>query len=503
METLSNVNDFIGSWLGFLPIALAGIILIFILRKKYWYNLYTIQFPIQYYFNGLAVVIVVISILFLSLTPIFPWGGGDKYFLRAFNVMTFGVFGYGNEPTALFPPGYSFIIVPFIALLGVYPAAYFAPNLFLLIGSSIALRGILLKLGIKQDLANLFATAVILYPNRFLSTLLPFSDIPFSLIYMIAFGFFLIYSQKPERIAYLIPAILCAGIAALTRSNGILLFLPIVLGILLQREVRLRTRLLLTALSMIVFCIVLGPWTIRNYFVFHKFVPVSTNGGVNLALANNPSNPLVKDSILDSVWESAPSWVTIRKAQWNEAQQDSFFATQGLQYIREHPLIFFMQGFKKLFRAFIADSYSFGYLMTYTDALPLFTGEGSDHEQIRLITLYNKGLYKIYQFLFIINNVWYYLILLFSIFCIFSLKKDAAHIRWPFITLYFFVCLFIFIIFGLSRYKEPLGTIQILAIALYYLRDKQSEASTTEISRRSDCRRDPSGQVCRRFYDQG
>jgi 4-amino-4-deoxy-L-arabinose transferase-like glycosyltransferase len=477
LETLSNTNDFVESWFGFIPVVLAGILLIVIIRKRVWHRLSDLQFPTRYYYSSIGLFVIFLSVVFFTLTPKYPWGGGDKYFFRALNIIVNGVFGYGDQPTALFPPGYSFMLVPFIAFFGVSPAAYFLANVFLLIGSSIVFRGILLKLGLKPDLANFFATIIILYPNRFLSTLLPFSDIAFSLISMIAFGFFLLYSRTPEKILYLILAALCTGIAALTRSNGVFLFLSIVLGILLQVKIRFHTRVVRTIVFILVFSTVLGPWTIRNYSLFHKFVLVSTNGGLNLALGNNPSNPLVKNASLDSACTAGPVWAALRKEKWNEAQQDSFLATQGVRYIREHPSVFFIQGWKKMFRAFLADAYSFGYLGTYTNIHTLFSPVQSNNKQTLAVTVYHWIFCRVYQFLYIINNVVYYLLLPFSLFCVFLLKKEDRHIKWFFIATIFYVCICIFLVLGISRYKEPIGTIQLFAIVLFYLHEKRGPGS--------------------------
>ena len=34
--------------------------------------------------------------------------------------------------------------------------------------------------------------------------------------------------------------------------------------------------------------VIVAPWTIRNYFVFHRLIPVSTNDGTNMWIGNNP-----------------------------------------------------------------------------------------------------------------------------------------------------------------------------------------------------------------------
>jgi hypothetical protein len=45
-----------------------------------------------------------------------------------------------------------------------------------------------------------------------------------------------------------------------------------------------------TALIILIACVVLAPNIIRNYAVFERFVPISTNGGINFLIGNNPQS---------------------------------------------------------------------------------------------------------------------------------------------------------------------------------------------------------------------
>jgi hypothetical protein len=44
-------------------------------------------------------------------------------------------------------------------------------------------------------------------------------------------------------------------------------------------------------LALVVWCVVLAPWSVRNYNLHHTFVPVSTGGGKVLLIGNNPFAP--------------------------------------------------------------------------------------------------------------------------------------------------------------------------------------------------------------------
>ena len=68
-----------------------------------------------------------------------------------------------------------------------------------------------------------------------------------------------------------------AGLAALTREEA-LWFIPVLLIPLAWKAGRGRLRLCL--LAVLGALVVVAPWTVRNYFAFHSFVPVANSGAV-------------------------------------------------------------------------------------------------------------------------------------------------------------------------------------------------------------------------------
>jgi hypothetical protein len=79
------------------------------------------------------------------------------------------------------------------------------------------------------------------------------------------------------------------GLLALTRPNGILLIgLVILWAVFLIWRKRLSRRAFLNAaLAVLVACVIIAPWTMRNYLVSHRFVPVATGDGEVLMGAYN------------------------------------------------------------------------------------------------------------------------------------------------------------------------------------------------------------------------
>lgn len=93
--------------------------------------------------------------------------------------------------------------------------------------------------------------------------------------------------------------------------------------------------------SALVFCgaavIVLVPWAVRNYSVFHSFVLLETKGGVNLWLGNSPYTP---HDFIRNVWKVGVREPMLNPLPRGELAQDRTAYTLALNYIRAEPGIF-------------------------------------------------------------------------------------------------------------------------------------------------------------------
>ena len=82
-----------------------------------------------------------------------------------------------------------------------------------------------------------------------------------------------------------------AALATLTRAVFFGFFPILLISIWWMRKGKRRHGVKPLILALIVWCLVLSPWTVRNYNVHHAFVPVSTGGGKVLLAGNNPFAP--------------------------------------------------------------------------------------------------------------------------------------------------------------------------------------------------------------------
>ncbi len=99
-------------------------------------------------------------------------------------------------------------------------------------------------------------------------------------IYHLFLTLIIYYSLKSTNAnKFTLPIIL--GIAILFRFELFLLLMMIVVLMLIKRNY---TQLLLL---LVIPCLFLAPWVIRNQQTFHEFIPFSTTGGLNLYRGNN------------------------------------------------------------------------------------------------------------------------------------------------------------------------------------------------------------------------
>jgi len=363
----------------------------------------------------------------------------DAYYARALNMVAYGVFGYGNEPTAFFPPGYSMLLLPSVVVLGHSKWAIFGTNMTLLLVAVLGFRWCLRSMLLSTHLANILSLFLLLYPTRFFSTYIPLSDIPFSLFALGAFASMLLVIMKKGGTAAVVSAALFGGTAALIRPNGLFLFIPIAIGIVYASSAG--TRLQQCAILSGVFLTVLLPWTVRNVNLYGTLVPVSTNGGYNLLAGNNPTRSIYGGYYPDVLLQRSG------QPEWNEAQRDDFWLRAGIAEIVHDPPGFALLGVRKIIRTFSSDTHSLGALRVHTNVGQL------------------PGWFL--AFLYALNNFLYYVFGLSLLATIWRRWNEYDVVRLIFILTSVIVAGMVFVLFGAPKYKEPLSTIALAVIGVY------------------------------------
>jgi hypothetical protein len=130
---------------------------------------------------------------------------------------------------------------------------------------------------------------------------------------------------------------LCSGIALAAASYVRPLALIMAPLLFMKEAIENRQRsgaIFACTLAIVVMGACILPWSVRNWHVFDRFVLISTNGGANLWMGNNPE--------ADTGYMQLPE-LDIP----NEADRDSFLGRQARQYMAQDPIAFFVRMVRK------------------------------------------------------------------------------------------------------------------------------------------------------------
>jgi 4-amino-4-deoxy-L-arabinose transferase-like glycosyltransferase len=186
----------------------------------------------------------------------------------------------GTEPTAFQPPGYPFFLSLLSRLTSEVPILRFGN--FLLFGLAITLSYLLMRKYQSNRAGLIMAIIAMAYPlfiylgGTFFPQTLEIALL-ISVIFLIAFN---------DSSKWFLD--LCAGIFFGLLILTVPLFIAYLPFFFLYPFIFKRRS---KGFSIALFCfgclLAIAPWTARNYTAFDRFIPVSTNGGINLLLGNS------------------------------------------------------------------------------------------------------------------------------------------------------------------------------------------------------------------------
>jgi 4-amino-4-deoxy-L-arabinose transferase-like glycosyltransferase len=268
----------------------------------------------------------------LAVTPP-PVSDAASYWKHALRLAAHGLYGLGGLPTAYRPVGYPAALASLIALFGEHESVFRGLN----VGAAAVTLAALFALARRitgSDWSALLALALYgAYPADVAYTSLALSEPLFNALSLAALA--LLLGGRRSRVRAACAGVLL-GLATLTRPQGLLL-LPIALTALACSQLGARRLIGQACLITAALSLTLAPWTARNARVFHAFVPVSTNGGVNLLIGNNPAAngcyhvPKLVDSELSAARAGARDRVE------RELAADRGASRLAFAYMRAHP----------------------------------------------------------------------------------------------------------------------------------------------------------------------
>ncbi|HEY5531391.1 MAG TPA: glycosyltransferase family 39 protein [Candidatus Anoxymicrobiaceae bacterium] len=284
---------------------------------------------------GVLVGSLILRLAFLAGRHSAPFSDMTGYDQRALLLLHQHTFQTGDTYGATYRgPGYIMFLAAIYVLAGHHWwAAYVVQSLL----------GVATLLGVYLLAGQLFSGKVALVSLLLAAGYLPFLAYAHLLLPETLFITFLVFSTyafvrgvfKSSSLWLCLSGVLCA-LAALTRSEALLLPVAFLLWIALSRGRRsilrrLRSGLILFVLSM---ALVLTPWTVHNYLDQKQFIPADTVVGLNLLIGNHPG--------ADGTFDEAPVWsnpaVEAALSQGKrEAALDAIFRDQALSWISSHP----------------------------------------------------------------------------------------------------------------------------------------------------------------------
>ena len=123
---------------------------------------------------------------------------------------------------------------------------------------------------------------------------------------------------------------LTLGLAALLRQT-ILIFIPFLLLWLVWELRNSGVRWWHFAVPIVMMSLLIAPWTIRNYVVYHQFLPLNSNAGYAFYASNNPT--MGTDWSNDKVVVPVPDEL----AGQNEAEMNQALTRKGVEFILADP----------------------------------------------------------------------------------------------------------------------------------------------------------------------
>lgn len=384
-----------------------------------------------------------LRLIWIKYVPTVPVSDFLQYYNGAVSmVQGNGYRNYGHI-SAYEPVGYSLFLTTLYFFFGTSIIVGKFANLALsLIG--LVFIYLIVKRCFNEKLAYICALLYAILPLNILYTSVLSTEIIFTTLFIIL-NYLILRKDEITYSNILIGVLL--GVLTLIKPYMLIYQMCIfLLEIIKFKSLKLPLKNLLLITGILI--VTISPWTIRNYFVFHKLIPVSTNGGYNLYINNNP------DAI--GAWRD-PSEIhgsIILKYKdkndnfWDEVKVDEEGKKYAFQWIIHNPLSFAKLGTTKVKNTFFtSDS---GFWSTS------FLANNKTFQYTNLLRKFNS---RIQFFTIIIMSIYFITIVLKIL--LKKLRNTYIHQIITINILFFLAITFIFE--GQPRYLFPLWPIFIIA----------------------------------------
>jgi hypothetical protein len=256
----------------------------------------------------------------------------------------------GDARLILHPPGYAFLMAILSRLFGSINSPVRLTQIICDAFAALLIFSIATEL-FRQAVALLAGMLVALSPHFAHYSLWLSPDTLPVLPILVAVFLIVKTSQRPRLLTVIIAGAML-GVSCWLRANALLIapFFALAIFLTVERSKRLLDpkRLLYPVALVLAMGVVISPITIRNWILFHHFIPVSIAGGENLVVGiadvdreGRFGMPASDDeaSDKDAEWHNRPDYAV---SLWSPdgIERDQYRYKRGLEVIRANPLWF-------------------------------------------------------------------------------------------------------------------------------------------------------------------
>lgn len=292
--------------------------------------------------NKNIIIILIIAFLirlaFILYSPAGPYIDFEQYFDLAIRIVQGYGFSTAAGPTAFRAPAYPLLLALFFNITGI--SLFVAKLVNVLLGTLTVLGTFLVAKAVFNEQIGLVAAIIVaLTPGLILYTPVLASENLATPLLLLSLWLVIVGLEK-GRLRYFLLGGGCSAVLCLTRPDFLLLSGAFIVYMVLVR-IRPFDLLRNSGLLMLGFIIGLAPWTFRNYVVFGKFIPVSTNGGLNLAMGlHDGATGTYTWNVTDTTLGTGFNWDTYRliDSDMTEDEMDKALRQVAIRFVKGEPV---------------------------------------------------------------------------------------------------------------------------------------------------------------------
>ncbi len=314
--------------------------------------------PRRWFLLAVLVGGIFLRVLWIGYFPAPLQSDSAVYVALARGLIENGIYVDRLGQRGYWPPGYPFLLYACFLILGVHAWVPIAVNV-ILYAAAVYIVYRLGQMVACERVGRFAALLLTLWPNYIFMSGYPTKEsfaillIPLALLLYVSAAAPGVSSGKARWLPFFAGNTL--GLASLVQPGAILLPGVFVIDALLRKSrwSGSAARLIAVAIGMLV---VIAPWTLRNYAIFHELVPIATNGGESFYRANNP-------------WATGSYASRGERSleQYGELESNNIGYRWGKEWILSHPTDFLYLAVKK--QIFFLGNDVFGSFLTFTQLL--------------------------------------------------------------------------------------------------------------------------------------